>query len=79
MELRCEILQKDPPVCVRGNAKQIQEKALILGISIEGSNDKTLEGWMEKAKGMKQVLFDCGFLDLENLKFCLTYDLNLVN
>eukprot|EP00957_Ditylum_brightwellii_P068552 5204866-Ditylum_brightwellii.AAC.1 len=68
MELRHGILQTDPSSCVRGNAKQIQEKTLDLGISIEGSDDNILEVWMEKAKGMKQIIFERGFLDLENLK-----------
>eukprot|EP00957_Ditylum_brightwellii_P171982 13093884-Ditylum_brightwellii.AAC.1 len=38
-----------------------------MGIDLEVSAPKIKEGWVGKSKGMKQVLYEHGFLDLENI------------
>jgi hypothetical protein len=39
----------------------------LMGISIFVSEDKIREGWLNKPKGMKQILYERGFIDVKNL------------
>ena len=66
-ELKEEILKNDPTKSVRGNSKQVQSIALAMGIDLKVSVPKIKEGWVGKSKGMKQVLYERGFLDLANI------------
>ena len=52
---------------MRGNSKQVQSIALAMGIDLKVSVPKITEGWVGKSKGMKQVLYERGFLDLANI------------
>eukprot|EP00957_Ditylum_brightwellii_P106264 8106562-Ditylum_brightwellii.AAC.1 len=42
-----------------------------MGISISVTEDKIREGWLNKLKGMKQFLYERGFLDVNNLSLYL--------
>eukprot|EP00957_Ditylum_brightwellii_P184948 14085297-Ditylum_brightwellii.AAC.1 len=66
-ELRNEMLKMNDQADVRGNKKILQEKALTMGIDLKKVKDKIIEGWVGKPKGMKQVAFERGFIDLDNL------------
>ena len=52
---------------VKGSAKQLQENASKMGISHTFTEDKIVEGWVNKPKGMKQVAFERGLLDVKNV------------
>eukprot|EP00957_Ditylum_brightwellii_P189282 14406750-Ditylum_brightwellii.AAC.1 len=58
----------DPGCNIRGNAKQIKEMSRLMGLTLVKVEDKILEGWVEKSKGMKQIAVERGFIDIENLK-----------
>ena len=66
-DLRKEMIDKDPMCNIKGNAEKLQERAKLMGITLEKIEPNVLEGWMGKAKGMKQVAFERGLLDLANV------------
>eukprot|EP00957_Ditylum_brightwellii_P058973 4472099-Ditylum_brightwellii.AAC.1 len=61
------MIDKDPKCNIKGNAEKLQERAKLMGITLEKVEPNVLEGLVGKAKGMKQVAFERGFLDLENV------------
>ena len=66
-ELRDEMLKKSTAVNIRGSAEQLQERALLMGLTVEKYEDNIIEGWVGKPKGMKQVAFERGLIDLDNV------------
>jgi len=48
------------------NIKDIQAHATSLGIPVEYEKQKIKEGWLGKLKGMLQLLFERGFIDVQN-------------
>eukprot|EP00957_Ditylum_brightwellii_P082628 6282216-Ditylum_brightwellii.AAC.1 len=63
------MLQKDPKCNIQGSAQQIQDRAKSMGLTLEKVEQKIVEGWFGKAKRMKPIAFECGLIDLDNLKF----------
>ena len=49
---------------IRGNLDKVQKIATKLNIPTEIHIKKILEGWQGKVKGMMQVLWECGILDM---------------
>ena len=56
---------------VIGNIKQIRERVQSLGISITFTERKITEDWVGNPKGLKQIFFERGLLDINNLKLYL--------
>eukprot|EP00957_Ditylum_brightwellii_P021184 1596966-Ditylum_brightwellii.AAC.1 len=63
------MLKKDHICNIKGNAEQIRKRARLMGLTVEKVDRQVLEGWLGKPKGMKQIAFEQGLIDLENLKF----------
>eukprot|EP00957_Ditylum_brightwellii_P109500 8351142-Ditylum_brightwellii.AAC.1 len=63
------MIEIDPGCNIRGNTEQIKEKARQMGLTLMKVEDKRQEGWVRKPKGTKQIAFERGFIDIENLKF----------
>eukprot|EP00957_Ditylum_brightwellii_P106320 8111460-Ditylum_brightwellii.AAC.1 len=38
-----------------------------MGLTLDKVEDKILEGWVGKPKGIKQIAFERGFVDLDNI------------
>jgi hypothetical protein len=53
---------------VRGTAKKLQELCAEKGLPIEVDEQKITEGWMDKPKGMLQMLWERGFIDVTKLQ-----------
>eukprot|EP00957_Ditylum_brightwellii_P017330 1304810-Ditylum_brightwellii.AAC.1 len=53
---------------LKGTAKQLQEKAHTMEILVTVDEEKVKEGWLGKAKGMKQVAYKGGFINVSNFK-----------
>ena len=49
------------------NINNIQKLATSRGIPIEEEIPKIIEGWAGKPKGMLQILWECGFINRNNL------------
>eukprot|EP00957_Ditylum_brightwellii_P116471 8884280-Ditylum_brightwellii.AAC.1 len=56
-ELKAEILAINLLANLRGSSTKLQETARTLGINVSVSEDKIWEGWLNKPKGMKQILY----------------------
>eukprot|EP00957_Ditylum_brightwellii_P172402 13124972-Ditylum_brightwellii.AAC.1 len=61
------MIDKDPKCNIKGNAEKLHGRAKLMGIALGKVAPNVLEGWVGKAKGTKQVAFERGFLDLENV------------
>eukprot|EP00957_Ditylum_brightwellii_P112462 8574226-Ditylum_brightwellii.AAC.1 len=61
------MIEKDPMCSIKDNAEKLQERAKLMGIALEKNKPNVLEGSVGKAKGMKQVAFERGFLEIENV------------
>ena len=57
------IKEKQSIPYVRGNLKEKQQQASILHIPLKFTRHVTVEGWMNKPKGMLQMLWKRGFID----------------
>ena len=68
VELKREMINKQPGCNIKGNAEQIRDRARLMGLTLDKVENKVLEGWVGKPKGMKQIAFERGFIDLENIK-----------
>ena len=53
---------------MRGTAKKLQELCSEKGLPIEVEEQKITEGWMDKPKGMLQMLWERGFIDVTKLQ-----------
>ena len=51
----------------QGNAEAIRAMATRNNISLEVEEPKIKEGWVGKAKGMKQILYERHMIDLDNM------------
>ena len=51
----------------RGTTEQLQEQCKRLGLPITYQENKIIEGWVGKAKGAFQVLYEQGWIDPENI------------
>ena len=58
------IKEKQNVPYVRGNLKEIQRQACILHIPLSYNRPVIVEGWVNKPKGMLQVLWERGFIDV---------------
>ena len=52
----------------RGTKKELQDLCKSLNISISVTEPDILEGWVGKPKGALQLLFEHGWIDLDNIK-----------
>eukprot|EP00957_Ditylum_brightwellii_P089148 6788541-Ditylum_brightwellii.AAC.1 len=64
------MIENDPMCNIKGNAEKLQERAKLMGNALENFEPAILEGWMGKPKGIKQVVFERGFLELDNAHIC---------
>ena len=48
---------------VRGTLKDVQDQAIKIGIPIDFQRQKVREGWIRKAKGTIQILWERGWID----------------
>eukprot|EP00957_Ditylum_brightwellii_P013976 1054762-Ditylum_brightwellii.AAC.1 len=62
------MINKQPGCNIKGNAEQIRDRTRLMGLTLDKVEDKILEGWVGKPKGMKQIAFERGFIDLDNIK-----------
>eukprot|EP00957_Ditylum_brightwellii_P147198 11208450-Ditylum_brightwellii.AAC.1 len=62
------MINKQPGCNIKGNAKRIRDRARLMGLTLDKVEDTVLEGWVGKPKGMKQIAFESGFIDLDNIK-----------
>eukprot|EP00957_Ditylum_brightwellii_P150834 11485357-Ditylum_brightwellii.AAC.1 len=62
------MIKTNSQINIRGSKKDCQTRPLTMGIDLKKVDDKILEGLVGKPKGMKQVAFKHGFVDLENLQ-----------
>ena len=65
-----ELMKKlaEQGVVAQGNITNIKRMCTLKGIPLDEQIKKIQPGWEGKAKGMLQVLWERGFLDVDNLK-----------
>ena len=76
-ELRVGILNKlkksmnddGKDIIVRGNLKQLQQRAEKMGIKTTKKIKKRKQGWMGQPKGMKQIAYERGFIPPDKSKW----------
>jgi hypothetical protein len=51
-----------------GSLPQLQDQCKALNLSITCTEEITIEGWVNKPKGLLQILFERGWINPDNLK-----------
>ena len=65
-QLKLELKEKHNVINVRGNAEEVKKVAVAKGVKLTAEVQKVVEGWEGKPKGMRQVAFERGFINLRN-------------
>ena len=58
---------------VKGKLKDLQRAASNIGLPIEETKQKVIEGWEGKPKGLLQILWERGWIDNSDNKAYLNY------
>eukprot|EP00957_Ditylum_brightwellii_P139892 10659908-Ditylum_brightwellii.AAC.1 len=61
------MINKEPRCNIKINIEQIRDRARLMGLTLESIEDKILEGWVCKPRGMKQIAFERGLIVLDNI------------
>jgi hypothetical protein len=69
-----EMLKVENVTNPKGTTKKLQQKCEMLGLPTKNSVKIIREGWVGKAKGALQILYERGFIDKEHHKMKYTMD-----